>query len=97
MNNTSPIEARKALEVFEKIVEHGERRDDDWVFDQMSANSGYDGYTVTLSDHHGSLTVNFHNTLHFDCDSSKALQAFIEHIERIYRLPVAEKRSNKHE
>ena len=87
MTDEVNIDVRVALEVFEKITRLGIKDGDDWYFDQMSANSGFDGYTVTLSDQHAKLTVNFHNTFHVDCDSHKELEAFVEHLHRIQRTP----------
>jgi len=81
------IDVRTALAVFEKISRLGAKSEEGWIFDQMTANSGFDGYTVTLSDQHATLTVNFHNTFHIDCDSRKDLQSFVEHLERIRNLP----------
>lgn len=63
---------------------------DDWILDQMKASSGFDGYTVTLSDKHATLTVNFHNTFHLDCDNHKDVVSFVEHLERILKLPEKE-------
>ena len=81
------IDVRTALAVFEKVSRLGVKSGDDWVFDQMRANSGFDGYTVTLSDQYATLTVNFHNTFHVDCDSHQDLQSFVEHLEHIRDLP----------
>jgi hypothetical protein len=81
------VDVRTALAVFEKVSRLGNKSGDDWVFDQMRANSGFDGYTVTLSDQYATLTVNFHNTFHVDCDNRQDLQSFVEHLERIRDLP----------
>lgn len=85
------VDVRTALAVFEKITRLGTKSGDDWVFDQMRANSGFDGYNITLSDQHATLTVNFHNTFHVDCSSHQKLQSFVEHLERIHLLPEVER------
>ena len=87
IQDKAKIDVRTALAVFEKVSRLGTKSGDDWIFDQMRANSGFDGYTVTLSNQHATLTVNFHNTFHLDCDSRQDLQSFVEHLERIRDLP----------
>lgn len=86
IQNEVNVDVRKALAVFEKITRLGIKSGDDWVFDQMRVNSGFDGYTITLSDQYATLTVNFHNTFHVECSSHQKLQLFVEHLERIHSL-----------
>lgn len=86
MQDEMNINVRKALAVFDLITRSGVKTGDDWVFDQMTANAGFDGYNISLSDQHATLTVNFHNTYRVDCDSHQQLQSFAEHLERLYTL-----------
>lgn len=83
MHDDHKIEVRTALSVFEKITRLGHKDGDSWTLDQMSADTGFDGYSVTLRDRHATLTVNFHNTYTLDCANGRALEEFVAHLERI--------------
>lgn len=80
------IDVRKALSVFELITRTGVKSGEDWTLDQMTANSGFDGYSISLRDQNATLTINFHNTYHVDCDNHQQLKSFVEHLDRLYAL-----------
>ncbi|QDE32494.1 MULTISPECIES: DUF3081 family protein [Shewanella] len=87
------IDIHRALKVFNKITQYGEKRaiesDDDGHLDHdywlcgMSAQTDHDGYTISLSDAQASLTVFFHNKYQFEYPTNDALDNFLRRFNDI--------------
>ncbi|WP_026377216.1 DUF3081 domain-containing protein [Aestuariibacter salexigens] len=71
------------LSVFEKIRQHGERQDDRYVLDGVTAYTDHDGYTVFMEDALVKLRVGFHNQYHFDYDKAEHLETFEKKLKAI--------------
>lgn len=81
------IKPRKILSVFEKIHSEGEKTDKGWLLDGVYADSGHDGYDITLEDGKASVTLHFHNTISVVNDNEAAWRDFLlklEHIDQAY-------------
>lgn len=84
------LNIHQVLSVYQSIVTHGRENNGRHSLNGIEADSGFDGYTVTLSDDKVCLTLHFHN--HYDLNSPNryAEQAFFEkltQIEKQYRRP----------
>ncbi|RTE85890.1 MULTISPECIES: DUF3081 domain-containing protein [Gammaproteobacteria] len=77
------LSTRFILQVFEKIREHGENKDDKHVLEDITAYTDYDGYTVYMEGHQVKLNTGFHNTYHLDYDSERAFQNFLKKLQYI--------------
>ncbi|GGB52443.1 DUF3081 domain-containing protein [Shewanella inventionis] len=83
------IDIHRALKVFNKVTQYGEKRtaksDDtqksvfgnDYYLCGITAQTDHDGYTIVLSDTQVSLTVFFHNKYQFEYPSNEALDNFL--------------------
>jgi len=79
------INVRQALRVFQKVLELGVPKGEKTTYKQLDATSGYDGYTIILSDECVTLTVFFHNKFALDYTSKRALYTFLSKVEEIDR------------
>jgi len=83
------LNVHQVLKVFQKIIAHGTERQGVHHLDGITADSGFDGYTVTLSDQDVTLTLQFHNSYHLSSKNQIAEQAFFEKITQIDRKSYA--------
>lgn len=72
---------RKALTVFQKVLDNGERNGENFELNGLRASYGFDGYTATLSNDYVTLTIQFHQRYSFEYSSTKEKLAFIDKIE----------------
>ncbi len=72
-----------ALRVFDKIISHGVKTEDRYVYQNVTAWNDVDGYTVQLSDEQVTLSIYFHNRYEFDYESSKQLGIFLNKLKSI--------------
>ena len=79
------VNVRQALRVFQKVLDLGTTKGETTTYKQLNATSGYDGYTIILSDECVSLTIFFHNKFALDYTSKRALYAFLGKLEEIDR------------
>ena len=77
------ISIKQVLRVFDVITRHGQHYDNEYHLDGLSANAGFDGYTITLHNQHSRLTVFFHNTFSFDYPNQKAYEYFLSQLNTI--------------
>ncbi|WP_439135359.1 DUF3081 family protein [Pseudomaricurvus sp.] len=83
MTADTKLTARELLLAFERIKEYGEQKDDEYRYEQLSANLGYDGYTLTIANNDVSATLQFHNTLKINSPNRGALETFHRQIQRL--------------
>lgn len=80
------INVRQALRVFQKVLDLGTPNGETTTYKQLDATSGYDGYTIVLSDECVNLTIFFHNKFALKYTSKRALYAFLGKLEDIDRV-----------
>ena len=64
------------LNVFSLITQHGVKKGDQYVLNQVAAWTDFDGYTCFLSDQQVTITLYFHNKYQVDAISTQALEQF---------------------
>lgn len=75
------IEAGNALRAFQAVVDNGTKTDKGYELDGLTADTGFDGYTVSLSDGAVTLTLMFHQTFSVDSPNSRATETFIKRLD----------------
>lgn len=71
------IDNRQALRVFQKVIDHGVKVDDEYQMHGIYASTDFDGYTIFLRNHNVHLTMGFHSTLTVEYDNSEDLRLFM--------------------
>ncbi|WP_395344634.1 DUF3081 domain-containing protein [Ningiella sp. W23] len=77
------LDSKLLLRVYEKVKQHGERKDDAHVLEGIKAYTDFDGYTLYVEDALVKLSFGFHNQYHFDYESSSHLEAFEKKLKYI--------------
>ncbi|KEI71902.1 DUF3081 family protein [Endozoicomonas elysicola] len=77
------VDIQKCLVAFARILEKGERLEDSYLLDGITARSMDDGYTVTLSNRDCLLTIYFHNKFGLESTSQTTMDTFIKHLYQI--------------
>ncbi|WP_394176755.1 DUF3081 family protein [Thalassotalea litorea] len=77
------IDIKQALRVCNKIMSHGQRLERGHKLGDLTVESDYDGYTLTLSDHAVTLQIFFHNKHQLDCKRVIELDAFLQKVEKL--------------
>lgn len=77
------IDSKFILNVFEKIRQHGETKDEGYLLGGITAYSDFDGYTVFMEDANVKLRFGFHNQYHFDYEKDEHLQQFEKKLKNI--------------
>lgn len=77
------IEAGNALRAFQTVIDNGTKTDKGYELDGLTADTGFDGYTVTLSDGSVTLTLMFHQSFSVDSPSSRATENFIKRLDAV--------------
>ncbi|MBM4205502.1 MAG: DUF3081 domain-containing protein [Gammaproteobacteria bacterium] len=80
------IASAQALRAYQYIIDHGERQQSGHVFGGITAQTDYDGYSVTLSDDETTLRLLFHNKIHIDSSGRRALAAFRKKLTAVAEL-----------
>ena len=79
------INIKQALRVFQVIITDGKHANGEHHLNGLSANSGYDGYSVTIHNDYVSLSIHFHNSMNFEYTSLREKELFMEKLELIDR------------
>ena len=66
-----------------KILKHGRKTPEGYLFDGVLAESLDDGYTIRLSCDRVSLTLFFHNKHQFDGRNAKAIDALVKRLQKL--------------
>ena len=77
------LDIRTILNVYEIVVEQGERLEQGHSLEGISVFSDQDGYQIRLQDNYVTLDVGFHNTQDFQYDKVEQLDGFIKRLESI--------------
>ena len=85
MNSDDRVSVKKALRVFQKVCDAGEKTGDEYQYNGLKASSDFDGYTVTLRNDYVSLDIFFHNKFNFEYTNQKERDLFLEKIDQIDR------------
>ncbi|RUO29212.1 DUF3081 domain-containing protein [Aliidiomarina sedimenti] len=77
------LETRQILNVYEKIVEHGQRNELGHQLEGITAFTDHDGYTVYLEGHNTKLQTGFHNTYNLDYSTQRDADLFLKKLKYI--------------
>ncbi|MGB5324096.1 MAG: DUF3081 family protein [Pseudomonadales bacterium] len=77
------IDVRRALQVFNFILEHGQKGENVYRYNGLNAASAVDGYTISLYNDYVRLDILFHNRFTLDYSNEKELEQFCEKIDAI--------------
>ncbi|MCW8107234.1 DUF3081 domain-containing protein [Alteromonas ponticola] len=77
------LDAKFLLQVFEKIRQFGEKQDDKYRLNGITAFTDLDGYTLFVEDPKVKLQFGFHNQYHFDYESSEHFEQFQKKLKQI--------------
>lgn len=70
------IDLKACLSVFNHVLSHGDRNDENYVFQGFTAWSDFDGYTCFLKYREVTLTMMFHGKYEIDYPNREELVAF---------------------
>ena len=77
------LESKFLLQVFDKIRQSGEKKDDKYLLNGIVAFTDHDGYTLFIEDAKVKLQFGFHNQYHFDYPSQDAYEQFEKKLKEI--------------
>ncbi|WP_091512647.1 DUF3081 family protein [Microbulbifer yueqingensis] len=83
MEQEHKIDVRQALRAFDRITREGEKRDDGWHYQGLTASTDFDGYTVFISSAKVRLTIFFHNKYTVDYRNAFELHEFAEQLRKL--------------
>ncbi len=85
-NDETKILSAQALRAYQYIIDHGERDQGGHVLCGITAQTDYDGYSMTLSDGETTLRLLFHNKIRIDTSGRRALLAFRKKLAALKEL-----------
>ncbi|QPG06370.1 DUF3081 domain-containing protein [Salinimonas marina] len=71
------------LQVFDKIRQFGEKKDDRYLLNGITAFTDMDGYTLYVEDPKVKLQYGFHNQYHYDYESKDDVESFEKKLKQI--------------
>jgi len=77
------LESKFLLQVFDKIRQSGEKKDDKYLLNGIVAFTDHDGYTLFIEDAKVKLQFGFHNQYRFDYPSQDAYDQFEKKLKEI--------------
>ena len=77
------LDSKLILRVFEKIRQHGERKQSEYFLEGIKTYTDFDGYTLFLEDAFVQLNLGFHNQYHFTYKKEEHFEQFIKKLEAI--------------
>ena len=77
------LESKFLLQVFDKIRQSGEKKDDKYLLNGIVAFTDHDGYTLFIEDAKVKLQFGFHNQYRFDYPSQDAYEQFEKKLNEI--------------
>ncbi|WP_444997027.1 DUF3081 family protein [Aliikangiella sp. IMCC44359] len=80
------VNIHQALKVFHKIIEHGTKKNTEYVLNDIIASSDFDGYTVSLRDENVTLTIFFHHKYDLIYKTRFDEDAFFDKLSKIDKL-----------
>lgn len=79
------LTARTALQVFQIITDYGEKADEGYKLEGVTATSDIDGYTVHLSDGQVTAHIMFHNSIAINSPDNRAERNFLSRLESLQK------------
>ncbi|MBX2859230.1 MAG: DUF3081 domain-containing protein [Cellvibrionaceae bacterium] len=83
MSNDDKISIKKALRVFQKILDSGEKTDSEFRLNGLRASTDFDGYAVTLRNDYVCLDIFFHNKFAFKYSNQRERDLFLDKLDQI--------------
>ena len=80
------FDIKQALRVYYKIVQHGQKVNDEHRLNDVWASADHDGYTVMLHDDAVTLHIFFHNTHKFTYKRAIQLEQFMTRLAELDRM-----------
>ena len=77
------IDSKLVLRVFDKIIQHGEKKGDEHFLMGIKGYTDFDGYTLFIEDALVHLNFGFHNQYHFDYEKEEDFEKFIKKLKAI--------------
>ncbi|QJR81950.1 DUF3081 domain-containing protein [Alteromonas pelagimontana] len=77
------LDSKLLLRVFDKIRQSGEKRDDKYFLNGITAFTDLDGYTLFIEDSKVKLQYGFHNQYHYDYESNDDYEKFEKKLKEI--------------
>jgi hypothetical protein len=77
------LNSKFVLSVFEKIRQHGEKKQENYILGGLKAFTDFDGYTLFIEDALVKLRFGFHNQYHFDYEKEEHFQQFFKKMTAI--------------
>ena len=77
------LESKFLLQVFDKIRQSGEKKDDKYLLNGIVAFTDHDGYTLFIEDAKVKLQFGSHNQYRFDYPSQDAYEQFEKKLKEI--------------
>lgn len=71
------------LQVFDKIRQYGDKKDDRYLLNGITAFTDMDGYTLYVEDPKVKLQYGFHNQYHYDYESKDDIASFEKKLKEI--------------
>jgi hypothetical protein len=77
------IESKFVLAVFEKMRQHGDKQQENYILGGLNAFTDFDGYTLFIEDALVKLRFGFHNQYDFDYAKEEHFEQFIKKMSAI--------------
>lgn len=77
------IDIKFILSVFDKIIQHGDKKDSEYFLMGLKGYTDFDGYTLFVEDSQVKLDFGFHNQYHFNYEKEEHLENFIKKLKAI--------------
>lgn len=79
------LNSRTALLAFQIITDKGEKAEEGYTLDGVTATSDIDGYTLQLSNGVVTAHVMFHHSISIDTPDNRATKNFMSRVERLIK------------
>jgi len=79
------LTSRTALLAFQIITDKGEKAEEGYALDGLTATSDIDGYAVQLSDGKVTAHVMFHHSISTDTPNNRATKNFLSRVEQLIK------------
>lgn len=86
MVENDEINIKQSLSVFNVITSLGQKKDDEYSYNGLTAKSDFDGYTINIKNDYVSLTIFFHNKFSFEYTNEKEKLNFLSKLNEIDNL-----------
>ncbi|MET1255702.1 DUF3081 family protein [Aliikangiella maris] len=77
------LDLQLALRAFQKIIDFGTKKDNEYILNGLIASTDFDGYTLFIRDEHVCLSIFFHHKYELDSDNQIHNLQFFEKMENI--------------